>query len=623
MIARRTLPLVPSTRLRRLPGAGFALWLMVMCLAAPALARASVPAPVWLDDDSAALNLDAHTAIARDAAHRLDAATVRQLALDGELPLRNDNARGLGYTRDTVWLYFALENTTPQPLQRVLIIHYPLLDHIRLHRFDDGIAAAVRETGDRLPFSSRDLPLLHPNLLLDLAPGARAEFVLQVRSESTMLVPLSLAPTTDLVLERLKPRVVLGLYYGIFLALGLYHLFLYLSVRDSAFLWYSIYTASYGLMLLCFNGLAFAYLWPDHPDWGNLAVPVLIGAAQMSIFQFSRRFLALAEHAPRQDRLLRHLLLATLALLLMLPLTSYGTVIRLQTLLALFGAAAVLGVALLNLKNNPPARFFLLAWVSLLAGTAAYAAMILGWLPRTLLTEYGIQIGSALEVLLLAFAMAYRIKLLTRQNQVIAQQARDELERRVQQRTAELDNALQALEQANARLRDFSRRDGLTGLYNRRHLDERLVAACNAPQRMQGAIALLMIDVDHFKSINDLHGHSAGDDCLRGISQRLDALLRDLPAALLARYGGEEFAILLTDSTSESAVELAQRIRSAMAASPIECEHQPIPVTVSIGVHIVPPGVPCTAADLLRQADARLYRAKRAGRDRVDVSTVL
>lgn len=621
MIELPNLASVFPTQWRRWAGVVFMLLVLVSASWA-ARANTSVPPPVRLGSDTPALSLAPYTVIARDAEHRLNAATVRQMALDGELPLRGDDSRGLGYTSDTVWLYFALENTTAQPLRRVLIIHYPLLDHIRLHRFEHGQPMAVRNTGDRLPFTSRDLPLLDPNLMLELDAGARAEFVLQLRSESTMLVPLSLAPPTELALERLKPSVVLGLYYGIFLALCLYHLFLYLSVRDSSFLWYSIYTASYGVMLLCFNGLAFAYLWPDHPGWGNLAVPLLIGVAQTSIVQFSRRFLSLAEHAPRQDRLLRQVLLAALALLLILPLAGYGTVIRLQTLLALFGAAAVLGVALLNLKDNPPARFFLLAWISLLAGTAAYAAMILGWLPRTVLTEYGIQIGSALEVLLLAFAMAYRIKRLTSQNKAIAQQARDELESRVQERTAELDKALQALEEANARLRDFSRRDGLTGLYNRGYLDERLAAVCNASQRMHGSIALLMIDVDHFKSINDRHGHTAGDACLRGISRRLESLLGDVPNALLARYGGEEFAILLSDCPAEDAMELAQRIRTTLAAQPIECEPRPIPVTVSIGVHIVPAGVPCTAADLLRQADARLYRAKRAGRDRVDVSTM-
>src|SRR5690554_6805860 len=115
--------------------------------------------------DTSALSLAPYTVIARDAEHRLDAATVRQLALEGELPLRGDDSRGLGYTSDTVWLYFALENTTAQPLRRVLIIHYPLLDHIRLHRFEHGQPMAVRNTGDRLPFTSRDLPLLDPNLM--------------------------------------------------------------------------------------------------------------------------------------------------------------------------------------------------------------------------------------------------------------------------------------------------------------------------------------------------------------------------------------------------------------------------------------------------------------------------
>src|SRR5690606_22190915 len=151
----------------------------------------------------------------------------------------------------------------------------------------------------------------------------------------------------------------------------------------------------------------------------------------------------------------------------------------------------------------PPARHFLLAWTALLVGVVVYAAVSLGLLPKTPLTEYSMQIGSAAEMILLSFALAWRLNLLKAENERIQREAREQLEARVRARTAELDATMHRLEEANRRLHDFSRRDGLTGVYNRRHFDDVLVQACNHASEQVRPLALLMLDVDHFKQVND------------------------------------------------------------------------------------------------------------------------
>jgi diguanylate cyclase (GGDEF)-like protein len=163
--------------------------------------------------------------------------------------------------------------------------------------------------------------------------------------------------------------------------------------------------------------------------------------------------------------------------------------------------------------------------------------------------------------------------------------------------------------------------DVLTGWNNRRYLQSRLLEELARAHRTDASLACLMIDVDHFKQVNDAHGHLAGDLVLREIADRVEAEVRASDVA--ARYGGEEFALLLPDTRAGDAVILAERIRKAVAREPITLASGPrLPLTVSIGISAVRPAQ--TAADLkslgeklIAEADVQLYRAKSDGRNTV------
>jgi two-component system, cell cycle response regulator len=167
------------------------------------------------------------------------------------------------------------------------------------------------------------------------------------------------------------------------------------------------------------------------------------------------------------------------------------------------------------------------------------------------------------------------------------------------------------------RLVESSTRDALTGAFNRAFFGERLESEMAYAQRHGTKVAILLVDLDHFKAINDTHGHAAGDEVLRAVAREMGRCLR--VEDLLARYGGEEFAILARAATRLDAFRLAERVRMAVTALRI-----PFPdgatasVTVSIGIARVserPDGA--TPAELLKLADTRLYRAKEAGRNTV------
>jgi diguanylate cyclase (GGDEF)-like protein len=158
-----------------------------------------------------------------------------------------------------------------------------------------------------------------------------------------------------------------------------------------------------------------------------------------------------------------------------------------------------------------------------------------------------------------------------------------------------------------------SRRDPLTGLPNRRAFDEDLAREAARAARTGAPLAVVVLDVDRFKAVNDAHGHAAGDAVLRAVAARAAGAIR--AGDVLARIGGEEFAILLAGADLARAVEAAERVRRALAGLPVEAAGRALAVTASFGCAALGAGEAPHA--LVARADARLYQAKRDGRDRV------
>lgn len=189
-----------------------------------------------------------------------------------------------------------------------------------------------------------------------------------------------------------------------------------------------------------------------------------------------------------------------------------------------------------------------------------------------------------------------------------------ELEKLVEERT-------RALAETNARLEAMSNTDSLTGIANRRNFDSTLAQEWNRALRAGRPLALVMLDVDHFKHYNDHYGHVAGDDCLKALAQTLGKAERRA-GRLVARYGGEEFVALMPETTQDEALAAAGRIQKHVweLALP-HAETEPGIVTVSLGAVSMVPTMERTADFLLRQADAALYRAKSQGRNQVRGAT--
>ncbi len=179
------------------------------------------------------------------------------------------------------------------------------------------------------------------------------------------------------------------------------------------------------------------------------------------------------------------------------------------------------------------------------------------------------------------------------------------------QRIVVLQEQLLAMQR---RFREQALHDGLTGLWNRTAILDILERELARGRRSANPVGVVMADLDHFKRINDAHGHLAGDEVLRQAARRLLSMLR--PYDTVGRYGGEEFLVVLPGCDAATTLGLADRLCRHMAAEPVDWEQTRVPITLSLGVAAWAGG-PGEAAELLRTADVALYRAKRDGRNRV------
>lgn len=194
------------------------------------------------------------------------------------------------------------------------------------------------------------------------------------------------------------------------------------------------------------------------------------------------------------------------------------------------------------------------------------------------------------------------------------QDSQDMLEERVQGRTLELNIALQELEQANEALEKQNTLDELTGLFNRRFYEQKIMAEYRRSKRNLMPLSLIMIDIDHFKNVNDTYGHLAGDHCLMWLSQQIKLCLRR-GSDMGFRYGGEEFCLILPDTDSEGAFKLSEILRKNIEKRTFSYQETIIKLTISCGVSTYQQENDVLPEQLFIAADTALYQAKNNGRN--------
>jgi diguanylate cyclase (GGDEF)-like protein len=566
-----------------------------------------------LHNQDAALNLVPHLMMMEDDTARLGIADViSPMTAMAFAPARESGDLNLGYSHSAWWFRVVLEAEAAAVWY--LEIGYPALDTVELFIADGDAGFRRWSSGDHVPFNER--PFADRNLVFPLSlPAGTTTAYLRICSEGTLTVPVLLWPQETFHRHSKASYAGLALYYGILLALGAYNLLLYFSLREKVYLDYILFLSSMALAIGSLNGFASEFAWPGSTAWGNVALPLGMALSGLFAARFARTFLDTPHTAPLIDRMMVFFI-AWFAMAIAINLVSYQLAEQLTSIGGgVFSFVAWAGGVVCLRKGHPGARYFLLAWTILLLGSILLAARNFDWVPTNFITVYGFQIGSALEMILLSFALADRInalrhdhdetsrKLLEAQAEMVnaLRQSEHELEAKVQERTAELN-------EANLRLEAMARCDPLTGIGNRNELEiSGQGLLCRKPGHR--GVAVILMDLNEFKPINDSHGHEVGDLVLRVVAQRLRSTIRETDVAV--RLGGDEFVLLVDDVDSGGMSLLIDKIQEA-TARPIQINSLSVTVGVSVGAaHYPEDGT--SLGELLKMADDAMYREK-AGR---------
>lgn len=591
-------------------------WLLAMlaCLCAN-FAVAGTAAPLALRAGESSYVLPPHMRYWHDTGASAGATEAfAQVHAGNFVPIPDGNP-AFGFQTGAYWFHLTLLNRQQDETRWMLVQEYALSDNLDLYlRYPDG-HVEHQASGDHHPFADRFIRYRYPNFRVDLPTNQPVELLLRVESESSMQLPLRLYTQKALTEVMRDSQFSTGLYYGIVLALFCYNLVLWLMLRDPGYFWYLLHTGAFGLVLFSLNGYGFEYLWPNSAWLADASIPISICLALVGMQLFARSFLDLHERWPAGNVAS----LCLVAFFLMLGMASFVLPYHVATPLAsrtvLLGVAWIIIAAIVMLhRGYQPARLFLLAWALFLTGTTAFTLLAFGALPQSFWTQYGVQIGSALELLLLSQALGKRYASLRHENIRIVQEANEKLERGMIDRTRELRMTMAQLGEANVKLRDYSQRDPLTGVYNRRHFRDAFVQMLEARKHNGQQVALLLLDLDHFKRINDSHGHPAGDTCLIQAARRIEDVAQQR-GGLVARFGGEEFVVVLACRDAQDAMQVAEAIRLRIQQTPIAHDTLNIHLSASIGIHTVNGERETSPDEIIRIADEALYRAKDDGRN--------
>ena len=543
---------------------------------------------------------------------KLDLETARNLPAARWLPLKTDRA-SFGYTSDEYWFRFKLES---KPYDRILHIAYPLLDELTIYVVQpEGVRAY--HMGDTLPFSERPIPT--SEFAVPLPESTGGEIYIKTNTQSSMRLPIAVRTEIGFFETQMSRRIAEGIYFGVLLCMAVYNFFGFIASRESGFGLYSLYTLFFAGLMLSLEGLGFHYLWPNFLYLQDKGIPIFGSLTFLTAALFAYQLLELKRYRYTWGRGLMVMAFLSAISLLIAIFASYRISIHVLLSLAAPGCLFLLLVgAYMWRKGFIYARIFTLAWCSLLISVVANSLGYLGIIDSMFIQRHAIMIGSGIEILLLSWVLAVRYSEQRKERLQAEQRYNRELEENVDERTFELQIALRELQDVNTELEQKNTEDPLTGLYNRGYFQQHLERELRRTLRRELPLALLMIDVDHFKPVNDTYGHLAGDQILQQLAKLMQRHAKRA-ADIVCRYGGEEFAIILPETDVENAEIFAKQLLQQVRDTEFETDSGLLKITISIGVISTSVRIFDNVDELFKAADDALYAAKNTGRDRIAV----
>lgn len=460
-------------------------------------------------------------------------------------------------------------------------------------------------------------------------------------SKSATDITLNIWQQIDYLKFTSKNNIIMGIFFGLMLAMGLSNLFFYITTRTPTFLVYAGYVMFLALTLAALQGLGYRYIWSDSPWLQQNAVGISANLTACLSIIFCDLLLDVRAYSTRLSKLLNIIagaFLVGLIFNLFIPLAVFSNVF-----LVMLCASGILVLSIsiwLWIKGLAIARYYSFAWAILFIGVFTESVNTLSMINLNLHSYYLLMLCAGTETILLALILAIshnqqRQTLLDTQVELLNQERRtqhtqqvmlalqenttEELEYKVQERTLELEVALRELSDTNRELNEKNTLDALTGIRNRRYFNKKYQAEIRRSRRERTQLSVVMIDIDHFKHVNDRYGHLVGDECIRAVARILkNALKRSSDD--VCRYGGEEFALILPCTDLEGALILVEQLRVKIEKTNIHADDASVNITISAGIGTAVADFTQPEDNILALADKQLYAAKNAGRNNVQGS---
>ncbi|MDQ8037947.1 MAG: 7TM diverse intracellular signaling domain-containing protein [Pedobacter sp.] len=429
------------------------LWLLAMFVTGAANAGS-----VRVEQGEIRQNLGRHLEYYFDRSGTMTLADIRQLPDSAFQPSHYD-IPNFSFTSAHVWLRLKVNWQAPDRSSYMIWQQYPLTDHFTFYRPDDRGAYEASLTGDQYPFRQREFPVRAFGFELQAHPGQTDTYYFELHGAGTINVDLQLTSINQALADTETRHLLLGLYYGGLVALLLFNLVLFFTLRESIYFYYTLYGVGLGLAFFDVNGLAFRYLWPD-TIWMNTSFLVFVFLSMYAQAQFTRKFLNLRHEWRKLDWLFLFFmacnLLALLAVFFIPDHFLYPASQRLAAVIAILSLLAGTG---LWIRGYKPARYFTLASGFYVVGMLVYVMQNFGVLPTSVLSNYSVQIGSSFELILFSFALADRINHMKDEKSALEAAARRQLqehnqtlESKVHERTQDLLKSLRAVNEKHEAL---------------------------------------------------------------------------------------------------------------------------------------------------------------------------
>lgn len=493
----------------------------------------------------------------------------------------NGESPNFGYTEAPVWLRFSPPISSSE-MHQILDIRYPQLDSVKIYLFRDGKLVDELITGDRMPLKPR--PLRHPHFLLPYTvdPGSSYQFVVRVQTNGALQVPITLWQRDRFFDHTSAVDQAHAIYYGILITVIFFNLFVFAALREATYLYYALSTLGYLVMLSTLRGMAFVYIWPGSPWLQNQSMMVSVPFALLFSSLFARAFLDLKHSSPALDRWVRVSVYLNLAAIAGTFILDYNTSMRLSVALAIPGCLLLTLLGPIEwLKGNRQAGLYTLAWGALTIGSALTALNKYGIVPTNFVTEFGMEIGSALEAILLSIALAARLYR-ERSDKMAAQEAQLQ--------------ALAARRKAELRMMDQALHHPLTGLPNRSSFELHLQDTLTRKPDKRHAVGV--IQLTNLQAITKTLGHQNADQVLKLAARRFNVICRDLPGIQIVEHSETRsfFVAALESATfgfvidAEEVKAMPRRVVQCLEAirKPIEYLGMQLPLDPLAGISVYP-----------------------------------